>query len=263
MNIFDRLANTSFPDNQPRNLGDEARDRKEWSKAATLYQQYLETAPEDAGIWVQLGHACKEERDLGLAEKCYLRALSIELLNPDTHLQLGHIEKLRGNAFQAMAWYRKALAISPDFEPAIEECRNLDSGGDFSVASGASSASSGEPDGGFTAWRGEMIERLGTLASSIDTLNAKVAEFEGLAPVVARHDVLLKDLPGRELVGRLDALTAIVSKHDATLQNLPAKDPAKEVVGRLDALTGLVSTLNMRIVEVENVAQSKRKDRGR
>lgn len=274
MNIFDMLANATFPDGQQRNLGDEARDRKEWGKAVTLYQRYLETAPEDAGIWVQLGHAYKEESDLKLAEQCYLRALSIELLNPDTHIQLGHIEKLKGNPVQALVWYRKALAISPDFEPAIEECRNVNVGDDIFAASGASPTSLGEPGDDFRTWRGNVMERIEALAASIDALSTKLAEVGELAPIVARHDVLLKGLPGRELVGRLDALTAlmdtlnlkvlkaeelerIVSKHDATLQKLPA------VVGRLDALTNLVSTLNIGLAEIEKLGDPERKDRVR
>jgi len=273
MSIFDLLANSSFPDDQLRNLGDEARDRREWDKAAAFYQQYIETMPESSAIWVQLGHAYKEIRQLDLAERSYLRALSIDPLNPDTHLQLGHIEKLRGDSFQAMAQYRKALSISPEFVPAIRECEDLGAQGDLPHASTASAASR-EPAGGWNAWREEVMGRFEAMAVSIETLNAKSLETEELTSIVGNHGVLLKVLPGKEIVGRLDALTAsidvlntkvlemekvkqIVSKHDVLFQDLPGK----EIVGRLDALTGLMTTLNVKILEVENLAVFGRKRR--
>jgi len=125
MSIFESLAESRFADDQMRRLGDDARDKKDWERCISFYEEYLESAPEDDDIWVQLGHAYKEHGHLELAERCYLRSLSIAPLNPDTHLQLGHVEKLRGHGFQAMARYRKALDIAPDYEAAIEECRRL------------------------------------------------------------------------------------------------------------------------------------------
>lgn len=264
MSIFDRLANSSFPDDQLRNLGDEARNRREWSQAATFYQQYLETAPENAAIWVQLGHAYKEVAELDLAERSYLRALSIDPVNQDTYLQLGHVEKLRGDSLQAAARYRKALGISPDCMPAIEECRNLDALYDSPTISTVLEASPSKPDGDSSVWREKIAGNIEDMAASIAALNAKVLEAEELTSIVREHEALLKSSRGKEIIARLDALAASVDmlnarapemktmectidRHDALLRDLPGK----EIVGRLDALTSLVSSLNINILEID------------
>lgn len=271
MNIFDLLSNSSFPDDQLRNLGDEARDKREWSKAATFYQQYLETAPESAEIWVQLGHAYKEGAELDLAERSYLRALSIDPLNSDTYLQLGHVEKLKGDSLQAAARYRKALCISPTFTPAIEECRNLDVQCDRPSISTVPEESQSKPVGASTVWRENIMGSLEDLAASIATLNVKVLETEELSSIVGDHESLLKSCRGKEIVGRLDALAAsvdvlnekvlemqnlecIVVRHDALFRDLPGK----EIVGRLDALTSLMNALNNKILEIESLSRSDR-----
>ena len=268
MSIFDRLANSSFPDDQLRNLGDEVRNRREWSQAATFYQQYLETAPENAAIWVQLGHAYKEVAELDLAERSYLRALSIDPVNPDTYLQLGHVEKLRGDSLQAAARHRKALGISPDCMPAIEECRNLDAQYDSPTISTVLEASPSKPDGDSTVWREKIAGNIEDMAASIAALNAKVLEAEELTSIVGEHEALLKSSREKEIIGRLDALAASVDmlnaralemktmectidRHDALLRDLPGK----EIVGRLDALTSLVSSLNIKILEIDNLCR--------
>ncbi|MGD9714216.1 MAG: tetratricopeptide repeat protein, partial [Thermomicrobiales bacterium] len=108
-----------------RAAGDIARDQRDWQTAASHYSSYLELKPEDAAIWVQLGHCRKEGGNRDGAERAYLRALSIEPNNPDTHVQMGHIEKMNGRPDQALAWYRKAILIDPGFAPAIHEATQL------------------------------------------------------------------------------------------------------------------------------------------
>lgn len=110
-----------------RARGDAARDARNWQEAAEHYAQYLALKPNDAAIWVQLGHCRKEHGDREEAERAYLRALTLEPNNADTHVQIGHIEKLKGSLDEALSWYRKALAIDATFEPAIQEAGDTES----------------------------------------------------------------------------------------------------------------------------------------
>jgi Tfp pilus assembly protein PilF len=58
--------------------------------------------------------------DLSGAEAAYRESLRVDPDNPDTHLQLGHLLRLRGAAASAEAAYRAALAIDPNFAAAQE-----------------------------------------------------------------------------------------------------------------------------------------------
>ncbi len=44
--------------------GNKARDAQDWPAAASAYRDALEADPSLSHIWVQLGHALKEQRDL-------------------------------------------------------------------------------------------------------------------------------------------------------------------------------------------------------
>lgn len=262
MSVFDLLAKSSFPDDGLRSMGDDARDKQEWGRCVGLYEQYLETAPENAAIWVQLGHAYKETGGLDLAERCYLRALSIEPLNPDTHLQLGHVEKLRGDKSQAGAHYGKALQIAPDFGPALSEY-NGGAGDDAPLATATATASV-QLERDFSNWREGIEARLATFETSIETLNHKANDVEKLG--------LTSQLSGKEVAGRLDSLAAVTNtlqtkvlelqKNDALIGKVSDKEVEgrfKEVVGRLDALTFLMGSFKLKIAEVEKAAAQRKK----
>jgi hypothetical protein len=91
-------------------LGDEARDERNWALAAQHYKAALAIEPETAGIHVQLGHCLKEARDFDRAEAAYLRALQITPDDVDLQVQLGHFYKLRGDIPKALKHYRSAQA---------------------------------------------------------------------------------------------------------------------------------------------------------
>jgi len=109
-----------------RASGDVARDQRNWGAAADYYVRYLKRQPEDAAIWVQLGHCRKELGDREAAERAYLRAHSIEPSNPDTQVQIGRIEKLNGRLEQALAWFRKALLADPALDSARQEVEQVE-----------------------------------------------------------------------------------------------------------------------------------------
>ena len=77
--------------------GDAANRRRQWSEAARAYAQALAIAPALAAIWVQYGHALKEQGLLDAAESAYRTALGhMPQPDGDIHLQIGHLLKLRG-----------------------------------------------------------------------------------------------------------------------------------------------------------------------
>jgi cytochrome c-type biogenesis protein CcmH/NrfG len=75
--------------------GNRARDLRAWCSAATHYQRYLELHPNDFAIWVQLGHALKEQNRLAEAIAAYDHAYQMNDADADLCLNLGHSYFLR------------------------------------------------------------------------------------------------------------------------------------------------------------------------
>ncbi|NBB53300.1 FkbM family methyltransferase [Rhizobium sp. CRIBSB] len=109
----------------PARAGDQARDRGDWAGAAAAYREYLETSPDRADIWVQLGHALKESGDLAGAEAAYGQALTLAPTVADTHLQLGHLFKMSNRLDEAAENYVRALELAPGLPDARAELRTL------------------------------------------------------------------------------------------------------------------------------------------
>jgi glycosyltransferase involved in cell wall biosynthesis len=104
---------------------DAARDARRWNDAAQIYGEYLGLRPEDAPIWVQLGHALKESGNLGDAEGAYKRSLELVPDVADTQLQLGHLYKQMRRFSHAITAYREALRIDGTLFDARRELTNL------------------------------------------------------------------------------------------------------------------------------------------
>ncbi len=73
----------------------------QWAIAARYYREALDRNPDNAPIWVQYGHALKEQGLLQPAEEAYRRSLTHDDTLADTHLQLGHVLKLQGRPYEA------------------------------------------------------------------------------------------------------------------------------------------------------------------
>ncbi len=101
-----------------RKEGDRARDSRDWDVAAQNYRAYLAIKPNDAPIWIQLGHSLKEQGAHSDAEAAYRKALSITPKDADGYLQLGHVLKLQNRQMEAIDAYRHSYGLVPS--PAAE-----------------------------------------------------------------------------------------------------------------------------------------------
>jgi tetratricopeptide (TPR) repeat protein len=86
----------------------------DWPAAAARYRRLLARFPEAAAVWVQLGHALKEQAQLEEAEGAYLEALKRDRNSADTFLQLGHLYKLRGEREDSLKAYLCAFRLQPN-----------------------------------------------------------------------------------------------------------------------------------------------------
>lgn len=91
--------------------GNGARNAASWADAAQHYWRALTYDPTLAHIWVQLGHALKEQGLLDAAEQAYRASLALAETSSDSWLQLGHLLKCRGRRLEAVAAYGRAVLL--------------------------------------------------------------------------------------------------------------------------------------------------------
>ena len=94
-------------------IGNEANQRRLWAEADAAYAAALALDPTLTAIWVQYGHALKEQGFLQRAEQAYRRSLALDDTMADTHLQLGHVLKLQGQVPAAQTAYMEAYRRDP------------------------------------------------------------------------------------------------------------------------------------------------------
>jgi len=105
--------------------GDKANSERAWQTAEIAYANALKKDPGLAHIWVQYGHALKEQGRLRPAEEAYRRALALDSKVADTHLQLGGVLKLQKRPAEAVNAYRSAFRLDPDLTVAFDELRGM------------------------------------------------------------------------------------------------------------------------------------------
>ena len=106
-------------------LADEARDQRQWERAAGYYRVALQRTPQNPPIWVQYGHVLKELGHWGEAERAYRRAIAYDLHATDAYLHLGHVLKVQGKTEEARAAYLRAAVLDPTLDGASVELRQL------------------------------------------------------------------------------------------------------------------------------------------
>jgi hypothetical protein len=88
-----------------------------WGSATRAYETFLGVSPELARVWVQYGHALKEQGELRRAERAY--GISAQLApSADTYVHLGHVVLRSSRTEDAARAFFRALAIDPDCVPA-------------------------------------------------------------------------------------------------------------------------------------------------
>src|SRR5271169_2266936 len=85
-----------------------AANRRDWGEAAGFYGRVVQAYPSLHAPQVQLGHAYKELGEFDRAGRSYHAALKLIPADADLHLQIGHLEKLKGNLTEAAGYYAKA-----------------------------------------------------------------------------------------------------------------------------------------------------------
>jgi tetratricopeptide (TPR) repeat protein len=118
--MFDKIFNPKRKLNY-RRRGDQCRDAKDWLGATSAYIQHLEQNDTDHPIWVQLGHALKEQGRLDEAAKAYQKSVDLNVDDADanTHLvdllrRLGRYEDARGNGASYMAMPQLNAPVTSD-----------------------------------------------------------------------------------------------------------------------------------------------------
>ncbi len=117
-----------------RRDADAARDRRDWARAAELYEQVVSADPSALDITIQLGHMLKEMGEYDRAANCYDNVLEKRPHDDDLHLQIGHLEKRRGNITGAREYYAKAVALNAANIDAKREYQALKRHADFANA---------------------------------------------------------------------------------------------------------------------------------
>ena len=163
---------------QHQRAGDEARDARRWRVATAEYREVINLRPDLAHIWVQLGHALKEDGHVGDALEAYEEAIRRAPDVADTHLQRGHALKLQGRTEEAAAAYAHCLSIEAGMSAAALELRGL----------------------GYS-WDGDALRKDDVGSGPLPRLTApaggmsKPPVVDGLAAVMARHGLLPHVLP--------------------------------------------------------------------
>ena len=105
--------------------GDKANAERRWHDAQKAYGEALRRNPKLESVWVQYGHALKEQGFASRAEEAYREALKLRGDKSDTHLQLGHALKIQGKRTEAIAAYREAYMNDPSSSHVAEELRGM------------------------------------------------------------------------------------------------------------------------------------------
>ena len=96
------------------NGADRANAAKNWSEAEAGYAAALRIDPSQAPIWVQYGHALKEQARLAEAERAYRQALSAYPGHAETCLQLAHLLAGQGRGEEAAIFEAAASLQAPE-----------------------------------------------------------------------------------------------------------------------------------------------------
>ncbi len=107
-------------------VADSARDSRDWAKAEAKYREYLTHEPQAGDVWVQVGHALKEQGNSPEAEQAYRQAIALMDVPTDPQLHLAHLLKDAGRTADARSLFERVRCAlkgqaqpSPDIDLAL------------------------------------------------------------------------------------------------------------------------------------------------
>ena len=115
-----------------RQEGDAARDARDWPSATKAYAEYLKIRTADAAIWVQYGHALKEQNLTAESERAYRKAMTLMPADPDVQLHLAHLLKKLDRPDDAQQIFSQLLETSPSIE-VLQEIRGIGESGQVPI----------------------------------------------------------------------------------------------------------------------------------
>lgn len=107
-----------------RRKGNQSRDARDWAGAASAYTLHLASNQTDQPIWVQLGHAWKEQGLLAEAADAYQTAVDLDIGDGDANMHLADALRRLGRDEDALAAYERANEIAPNIE-SVQQIRLL------------------------------------------------------------------------------------------------------------------------------------------
>lgn len=93
--------------------GNEAKKRRDWAAAATLYAESLSIHERNAHVHIQYANALRETGRLEEAVASYRRATVLNPRKADAWAQLGHVLKRMGDGRGATQAFRQVLLLNP------------------------------------------------------------------------------------------------------------------------------------------------------
>lgn len=87
----------------------------DYQAAIPVLKAFIETQPEYAGPYINLGIAYHHAGDNEAAQAAFARAIKLNPANAATHHQLGILYREQGNFEAALAAYQQALKLDPDY----------------------------------------------------------------------------------------------------------------------------------------------------
>ena len=108
-----------------QHLGQTYESQGEYAKAIEAYSEVIKCNPNDIYAHVQLGSLYRRENNFYQAEVYLYKALELDpdCVNVrvccDAYCNLGMSSKTKGDYYEAIQFYKKALKIKRDYQPAI------------------------------------------------------------------------------------------------------------------------------------------------
>lgn len=159
-----------------RRQGDAARNLRDWAGAEAAYRRYVDAYPGDAGIWVQLGHALKEQGKLPDAIDAYERAASLPGDSTDANVHLTDLlARMRSQAGAQPPSTRKPLAtLDAGRDAWWGQAATAEAAGDWSLAAAAMRRllEAGPGDAALLLRYGHALRQLGLFAAAASAFRA-------------------------------------------------------------------------------------------